>query len=57
MSFAGLKGCVENHNYTTELATSKLLDIPSNITDKYGKQSVKYNYIINQNKFKKTFLM
>ena len=29
---------------TTRHATRKLLDIPSNRTDKYGKQSAKYSY-------------
>ena len=55
-SFLRLTCCGENHNYTIRsAATSKLLDIPSNKTDKYGKQSAKYNCFIDWNKFKKDF--
>ena len=40
----------------TQLATRKLLDIPSNRTDKYGKQSAKYSCVIDCKKFNKDFL-
>ena len=35
--------------------TRKLLDMPSNRTDKYGKPSAKYNCIVDWNKFKNDF--
>ena len=46
-SFPGLKYCDESHNYMTRSATKKLLDIPTNRTDRYGKQSAKYNCILD----------
>ena len=41
-SFLGLKYCGESHNYTTRSAAKKVLHIPTNRTDRYGKQSAKY---------------
>ena len=54
-SFPGLKYCGESHNYMTRSATKKLLHIPTKRTDRYGKQSSKYNCILDWNKFKKDF--
>ena len=54
-SFPGLKYCGEGHNYMTWSTTKKLLHIPTNRTDRYGKQSAKYNSILDWNKFKKDF--
>ena len=54
-SISRLKYSSENHNYTTPFLTWKLLDIPSNRIDKYGKQSARFNCIIDWNKFKKYF--
>ena len=55
VSFPGLKYCGESHNYMTQSTAKKLLHIPSNRTDRYGKQSTKYNCILDWNKFKKDF--
>ena len=54
-SFLGLKYCGKRDNYMTRSAAKKLLHIPANRTDRYGKQSAKYNCILDWNKFKKDF--
>ena len=54
-SFPGLKYCSESHNYMTRSATKKLLHIPTKRTDRYYKQSAKYNGILDWNKFQKDF--
>ena len=54
-SFPGLKYCGESHNYMTLLTAKKLLHIPTDRTDRYGKQSTKNNSILEWNKFKKDF--
>ena len=47
-SFQGLKYFVKSHNYITWMAGKILLHIPTNRTDRYGKQSPKCNCIFNQ---------
>ena len=47
-SSRGLKYCGKNQNYMTGLAVKLLLHISPNRTDRYGKQSPKYNWILNQ---------
>ena len=42
------------HNYQTRSATQNLLDVPLARTNKYGKESVKYQ-CIRDNNFKKKF--
>ena len=57
-SFPGLKYCGESHNYMTRSIGSQknwVLHIPTNRTDRYGKESVKYNCILDWNKSKKDF--
>ena len=54
-SFPELKYCSESHNYMTRSATKKLLHISTIRTDRYYKQSAKYNCILNWNKFQKHF--
>ena len=51
-SFSRLKCCGKNHNCTMRSVTRKLLEIPRNRIDKYGNQSLKYNCIVDWNKFK-----
>ena len=43
------------HNYQTRSATQNLLDVPLTRINKYGKESVKYQYIRDWNNFKKNF--
>ena len=43
------------HNYQTRSATQNLLDVPLARTNKYGKESVKYQCIRDWNNFKKKF--
>ena len=43
------------HNYWTRSATQNLLNVPLARTNKYGKESVKYECIRDQNNFKKEF--
>ena len=43
------------HNYQTRSATQNLLHIPLTRTNKYGKESVKSQYIRDWNNFKKNF--
>ena len=47
-SFPELKYCGKSHNYMTWLAVKILLHIPTNSTDRYGKQCPKFNCILNQ---------
>ena len=47
-SSLGLKYCGKNQSYMTWLAVKLLLHISPNRTDRYGKQSPKCNYILNQ---------
>ena len=56
-SFPRLKYCGESHNYMTPSATKKILHIPTNKTDRYSKQSAKYNCILDWSKFKKVFMV
>ena len=51
-SFPRLKYWAESHKYMTWLTAKKLLHIPANRSDRYGKQSAKYNGILDWNKFK-----
>ena len=46
---------ITKHNYQTRSATRNLLDIPLARTNKYGKESVKYQCIKDWNNFKKKF--
>ena len=43
------------HNYQTRSVTQNLLDVPLARTNKYGKESVKYQYVRDWNNFKKKF--
>ena len=43
----------DKHNYQTRSATQNLLDVPLARTNKYGKESVKYQCIRDWNNFKK----
>ena len=45
----------DKHNYQTRYATQNLLDVPLARTNKYGKESVKYQCIRDWNNFKKKF--
>ena len=45
----------DKHNYQTRSATQNLLDVPLARTNKYGKESVKYQCIRDWNNFKKKF--
>ena len=45
----------DKHNYQTRTATQNLLDVPLARTNKYGKESVKYQCIRDWNNFKKKF--
>ena len=45
----------DKHNYPTRSATKNLLDVPLPRTNKYGKESVKYQCIRAWNNFKKKF--
>ena len=45
----------DKHNYLTRSATKNLLDVPLPRTNKYGKESVKYQCIRAWNNFKKKF--
>ena len=54
-SFPGVKCCGESHNYMTQSTTKKLLHIPTNRTDRYGKQSAKYNFILDWEEIQKIF--
>lgn len=51
--FSRLKYCSENYNYTTLPVTRKLLNIPSNRTYNYIKQSAKYNFVMEKKDFPK----
>ena len=44
---------IDKHNYQTRPATQNLLDVPLARTNKYGKESVKYECIRDWNNFKK----
>ena len=45
----------DKHNYQTRSATQNLLDVPLARTNKYGKESVKYQCVRDWNNFKKKF--
>ena len=54
-SFPGLHSR-DKHNYQTRSATQNLLDVSLVRTNKYGKDSVKYQCIRDWDNFKKKFL-
>ena len=54
-SFSELIYCGYSHNYQTRSVTRKLLHIPYVKTEAYGRQSAKYQCIIDWSNFKKTF--
>ena len=45
----------DKNNYQTRSATQNLLDVPLARTNKYGKESVKYQCVRDWNNFKKKF--
>ena len=45
----------DKHNYQTRSATQNLLDEPLARANKYGKESVKYQWVREWNNFKKKF--
>ena len=45
----------DKHNYQTRSATQNLLDVPLARTNKYGKESVKYQCVRDWNNFKTKF--
>ena len=51
-SFPRLKYWGESHKYMTWSTAKKLLHIPANRSDRYGKQSARCNRILDWNKFK-----
>ena len=53
-SFSALRS-KDKHNYQTRFATQNLLDVPLARTNKYGKESVKYQCVRDWNNFKKKF--